>query len=64
MPPKISSSRKVFTVAQGRDIVLLCNNIGTPEPKITWEKDGIEISNADYHYRVLRLGQLAIPYSR
>ncbi|XP_076093735.1 hemicentin-1-like isoform X1 [Mytilus galloprovincialis] len=64
VPPKISSSRKVFTVAQGRDIVLLCNNIGTPEPKITWEKDGIEISNADYHYRVLRLGQLAIPYSR
>ena len=27
-------------------------------------KDGVAISNADYQYRVLKFGRLAIPYNR
>ena len=64
VPPKISPSRTEFVITQGRDIVLPCSSIGEPAPKIVWIKDGIEISPADYHYRVLRTGQLAIPYTR
>ena len=29
-----------------------------------WMKNGVSISNADYLYRVLKSGRLAIPYNR
>ena len=57
-------SRTEFVVPQGRDIVLPCSFDGKPEPHITWMKNGVAISKADYHYRMLRSGRLAIPYPR
>ena len=57
-------SRTEFVVPQGRDIVLPCSFDGKPEPHITWMKNGVAISKADYHYRMLRSGRLAIPYTR
>ena len=41
-----------------------CRTNGMPPPKVTWEKDGREVSLFDSNYRILRSGWLAIYVAR
>merc|ERR1719193_627231 len=64
VPPTIEEQHVDFTVIQDREVTLPCRTAGIPRPKITWEKDGAEISNNDFRYRILPTGGLQIPISR
>ncbi|XP_059151468.1 hemicentin-1-like [Physella acuta] len=71
-PPELLVGQTEFTVLQNRTIVLPCQANGRPKPKITWEKDGQDITlstshrrgSGRVHYITLQNGNLAIPHSR
>ncbi|KAK3592726.1 hypothetical protein CHS0354_007728 [Potamilus streckersoni] len=64
VPPSINVRQQSFIVQQSRGIVLPCQANGRPRPQISWEKDGDQIKRNDVHYRLLRTGELAIPFAR
>ncbi|XP_074654070.1 hemicentin-1-like [Tubulanus polymorphus] len=64
IPPKIEKQKTEYIQVSGREIIIPCRATGSPQPKLTWKKDGEPIPPNDFRYRLLRSGWLAIPLTR
>ena len=64
MKPTIDSARDTYKVIEKRDLQLPCRAQGVPRPKISWSKDGEEISPDDFRFSVSHDGRLHISVTR
>nr|XP_015827628.2 hemicentin-1 [Nothobranchius furzeri] len=60
VPPLISPTQTELSVIQGFQALLPCAAQGSPEPRVSWEKNGIIIPNLPGKFTVLRSGELII----
>ncbi|XP_029915084.1 hemicentin-1 [Myripristis murdjan] len=60
VPPMIPAGQMELSVIQGFQALLPCVAQGSPEPKISWEKDGAIVPNLPGKFTVLRSGELII----
>lgn len=60
VPPLISPAQTELSVIQGFQALLPCAAQGSPEPRISWEKNGTPVPNLPGKYTVLRSGELII----
>lgn len=60
VPPLISPAQTELSVIQGFQALLPCAAQGSPEPRITWEKNGTPVPSLPGKYTVLRSGELII----
>ncbi|TWW61140.1 Hemicentin-1 [Takifugu flavidus] len=60
VPPLISPAQTELSVIQGFQALLSCAAQGSPDPKISWEKNGSPVPNIPGKYTVLRSGELII----
>lgn len=49
-----------LSVIQGFQALLPCAAQGSPEPRVSWEKDGATVPNLPGKFTVLRSGELII----
>ncbi|XP_029819877.1 hemicentin-1, partial [Manacus vitellinus] len=59
-PPVIQAQPGALDVIMNNPIVLPCEATGTPQPVITWQKEGINIITSGNSYMVLPSGSLQI----
>ncbi|XP_054466068.1 hemicentin-1 [Anoplopoma fimbria] len=60
VPPMIPPAQTEVSVVQGFQALLPCAAQGSPEPRVTWEKDGAIVPNRPGKFTVLRSGELII----
>lgn len=60
VPPMIPPAQTELSVIQGFQALLPCAAQGSPEPRISWEKDGTTVPNLPGKFTVLRSGELII----
>ncbi|KAM4616042.1 hemicentin-1 [Polymixia lowei] len=60
VPPMIPPSQPELSVIQGFQALLPCAAQGSPEPRVSWEKDGTVVPNLPGKFTVLRSGELII----
>ncbi|XP_029295180.1 LOW QUALITY PROTEIN: hemicentin-1 [Cottoperca gobio] len=60
VPPMIPPAQTDLSVIQGFQALLPCAAQGSPEPKVTWEKDGGTVPKLPGKFTVLRSGELII----
>ncbi|XP_077571540.1 hemicentin-1 [Stigmatopora nigra] len=60
IPPMISSGQTEMSVIQGFQALLPCTAQGSPDPKVSWEKDGVVLRNLHGKFTLLRSGELII----
>ncbi|KAA8592798.1 hypothetical protein FQN60_018253 [Etheostoma spectabile] len=60
VPPMIPPAQTDLSVIQGFQALLPCAAQGSPEPRVTWEKDGAIVPNHPSKFTVLRSGELII----
>ncbi|XP_039476218.1 hemicentin-1 [Oreochromis aureus] len=60
VPPLIAPTQTQLSVIQGFQALLPCAAQGSPEPKVSWEKDGSVVPNLPGKFTVLRSGELII----
>ncbi|XP_056132043.1 hemicentin-1 [Lampris incognitus] len=60
VPPMIPTGQPELSVIQGFQALLPCAAQGSPEPRVSWEKDGAFIPNRPGKFTVLRSGELII----
>ncbi|XP_059193550.1 hemicentin-1 [Centropristis striata] len=60
VPPMIPPAQTDLSVIQGFQALLPCAAQGSPEPKVTWEKNGAIVPNRPGKFTVLRSGELII----
>lgn len=60
VPPMIPAGQMELSVIQGFQALLPCAAQGSPEPRISWEKDGAIVPNLPGKFTVLRSGELII----
>ncbi|KAK5871231.1 hypothetical protein PBY51_004123 [Eleginops maclovinus] len=60
VPPMIPPAQTDLSVIQGFQALLPCAAQGSPEPKVTWEKDGAIVPRLPGKFTVLRSGELII----
>lgn len=60
VPPLISPAQTELSVIQGFQALLPCSAQGSPEPRVSWEKNGSPVPNLPGKYTVLRSGELII----
>lgn len=56
----IAPTQTQLSVIQGFQALLPCAAQGSPEPKVSWEKDGSVMPNLPGKFTVLRSGELII----
>lgn len=56
----ISPVQTELSVIQGFQALLPCVAQGSPEPRVSWEKDGALVPNRPGKFTVLRSGELII----
>ncbi|KAM6944598.1 hemicentin-1 [Lycodopsis pacificus] len=60
VPPMIPPAQTDLSVIQGFQALLSCAAQGSPEPRVTWEKDGAIVPKLPGKFTVLRSGELII----
>uniref|UniRef100_A0A3Q3L4X2 Uncharacterized protein n=1 Tax=Mastacembelus armatus TaxID=205130 RepID=A0A3Q3L4X2_9TELE len=60
VPPMIPTAQTELSVIQGFQALLPCAAQGSPEPRVSWEKDGATMPNLPGKFTVLRSGELII----
>uniref|UniRef100_A0A8C4IV11 Hemicentin-2 n=1 Tax=Dicentrarchus labrax TaxID=13489 RepID=A0A8C4IV11_DICLA len=60
VPPMIPPAQTELSVIQGFQALLPCAAQGSPEPRVSWEKDGTTVPNLPGKFTVLRSGELII----
>ncbi|XP_058491292.1 hemicentin-1 [Solea solea] len=60
IPPKIPPVQTELSVIQGFQALLPCAAQGSPEPRVSWEKDGVTVPTRPGKFTVLRSGELII----
>ncbi|KAI7799480.1 hemicentin-1 isoform X1 [Triplophysa rosa] len=60
IPPSIRSGESEVSVVENTQALLSCVAEGVPQPTITWEKDGIPITDTTGEYTILPTGELLI----
>ncbi|XP_023249744.1 hemicentin-1-like [Seriola lalandi dorsalis] len=60
VPPMIPPAQTELSVIQGFQALLPCAAQGSPEPRVSWEKDGATVANLPGKFTVLRSGELII----
>lgn len=60
VPPLIAPAQTELSVIQGFQALLPCAAQGSPEPRVSWEKDGAIVPNRPGKFTVLRSGELII----
>ncbi|XP_013862624.1 hemicentin-1 isoform X1 [Austrofundulus limnaeus] len=60
VPPMIPPAQTELSVIQGFQALLPCAAQGSPEPRVSWEKDGVLVPNFPGKFSVLRSGELII----
>ncbi|XP_067083733.1 hemicentin-1 [Osmerus mordax] len=60
IPPMIPIGQQELSVIQGFQALLPCAAQGSPEPRVSWEKDGTAVPKLPGKYTVLRSGELII----
>ncbi|XP_062273055.1 hemicentin-1 [Scomber scombrus] len=60
VPPMIPPAQTELSVIQGFQALLPCAAQGSPEPRVSWEKDGAIVPNRPGKFTVLRSGELII----
>lgn len=56
----IPPSQTELSVIQGFQALLPCAAQGSPEPRVSWEKDGATVPNLPGKFTILRSGELII----
>lgn len=56
----IPPAQTELSVIQGFQALLPCAAQGSPEPRVSWEKDGATVSNRPGKFTILRSGELII----
>lgn len=56
----IPPAQSELSVIQGFQALLPCAAQGSPEPRVSWEKDGTAVPNLPGKFTVLRSGELII----
>lgn len=56
----IPPAQTELSVVQGFQALLPCAAQGSPEPKVSWEKDGTTVPNRPGKFTILRSGELII----
>ncbi|XP_073692711.1 hemicentin-1 [Garra rufa] len=59
-PPQISAGQSEMSVIQGFQALLPCPAQGLPEPRVSWEKQGVPVSSLPGKFTLLRSGELII----
>ncbi|KAG7249272.1 hypothetical protein CRUP_009115, partial [Coryphaenoides rupestris] len=60
VPPMILAGQSELSVIQGFQALLPCAAQGSPEPRVSWEKEGAVVPNLPGKFTVLRSGELII----
>uniref|UniRef100_A0AAV2KYV0 Ig-like domain-containing protein n=1 Tax=Knipowitschia caucasica TaxID=637954 RepID=A0AAV2KYV0_KNICA len=60
IPPSIVRGRSEVSVVEGSQTQLVCVAEGVPQPILSWEKDGVPVSDSTGEYTVLPSGELLI----
>ncbi|XP_055017752.1 hemicentin-1 [Boleophthalmus pectinirostris] len=60
VPPVIAPAQTELSVIQGFQALLPCAAQGSPDPRVSWEKDGIVVPVRPGKFTVLRSGELII----
>ncbi|CAJ1068041.1 hemicentin-1 [Xyrichtys novacula] len=60
VPPMIPPSQTELSVIQGFQALLPCAAQGSPEPRVSWEKDGTSVPSLPGKFTILRSGELII----
>ncbi|KAM9810462.1 hemicentin-1 [Neosynchiropus ocellatus] len=60
VPPIIPPVQTDISVIQGFQALLPCSAQGSPEPRVSWKKDGVIVPNIPGKFTVLRSGELII----
>ncbi|XP_066112042.1 hemicentin-2 isoform X1 [Saccopteryx bilineata] len=63
VPPVIETALSDLSTPEGSHALLPCTAHGSPEPDITWEKDGWPVSGAEGKFAVQPSGELLVKYS-
>ncbi|KAK2497109.1 hypothetical protein MC885_006689 [Smutsia gigantea] len=63
VPPSIETGLPDLSTTEGTHALLPCTARGSPEPHITWEKDGQPVSEAEGKFTVLPSGELLVKNS-
>lgn len=63
VPPSIETGLPDLSATEGTHALLPCTARGSPEPHITWEKDGQPVSGAVGKFTVLPSGELLVKNS-
>lgn len=59
-PPQISVGQSEMSVIQGFQALLPCAAQGVPEPRVSWEKQGVPVPVLPGKFTLLRSGELII----
>uniref|UniRef100_A0A8C1LEB7 Hemicentin 2 n=1 Tax=Cyprinus carpio TaxID=7962 RepID=A0A8C1LEB7_CYPCA len=59
-PPQISVGQSEVSVIQGFQALLPCTAQGLPEPRVSWEKQGVPVPTLPGKFTLLRSGELII----
>ncbi|XP_028269954.1 hemicentin-1 isoform X2 [Parambassis ranga] len=60
VPPMIPATQTELSVIQGFQALLPCAAQGSPEPRVSWEKDGVMVPSLPGKFTVLRSGELIL----
>ncbi|XP_060056373.1 hemicentin-2 isoform X2 [Erinaceus europaeus] len=63
VPPAIEAGLPDVSVTEGSQVLLPCSARGSPQPDITWEKDGQPVSTVEWKYALQPSGQLLVKNS-
>lgn len=60
VPPTIRDGEQEVAVVENSQAQLVCAADGFPQPSLSWEKDGIPLSESTAEYTILPSGELVI----
>ncbi|XP_051581270.1 hemicentin-1-like isoform X1 [Myxocyprinus asiaticus] len=60
IPPSIRGGESEVSVVENTQALLSCVSEGVPQPTISWEKDGIALTDTTVEYTILSTGELLI----
>lgn len=60
VPPTIKTGLPDLSTTEGSHALLTCSASGSPEPTITWEKDGLPVSGAEGKFTIQPSGELLV----
>ncbi|OWK10861.1 hypothetical protein Celaphus_00005137, partial [Cervus elaphus hippelaphus] len=63
VPPAIKTGLPNLSITEGAHALLPCTASGSPEPNITWEKDGQPVSGAEGKFTIQPSGELLVKNS-